>query len=97
MNEAEIYAALSVIFQDVFQRDDLILTPTLSANDVPGWDSFKQVEILIATEKQFGVKLSTDEIDRVTNVGDLVSALAARDRARPGNGGNAGSARATEG
>ena len=78
MTEAEIYAALTVIFQDVFLRDDLVLTPTLSANDVPGWDSFKQIEILIASEQRFGIKLSTREIDRLTNVGDLVSAVAAR-------------------
>jgi acyl carrier protein len=78
MTEAEIYAALTIIFNDVFLRDDLVLTPTLSADDVPGWDSFKQIEILIASEQQFGIKLSTREIDGLTNVGDLVSAVAAR-------------------
>jgi acyl carrier protein len=76
MTEAEIYAALTPIFHDVFLRDDLVLTPTLSANDVPGWDSFKQIEILIATEQHFGIKLSTREVDRLTNVGDLVSLVA---------------------
>jgi acyl carrier protein len=78
MTEAEIYAALTVIFHDVFLRDDLELTPALSADDVRGWDSFKQIEILIATEQHFGIKLSTREIDRLTNVGDLVSAVAVR-------------------
>lgn len=81
MTDAEIYAALTVIFQDVFLRDDLVLTPTLSANDVPGWDSFKQIEILIASEQHFGIKLSSREIDGLTNVGDLVSAVAARNQA----------------
>jgi acyl carrier protein len=76
MTEAEIYAALTPIFHDVFLRDDLVLTPTLSANDVPGWDSFKQIEILIATEQHFGIKLSTREVDKLTNVGDLVSVVA---------------------
>lgn len=81
MTEAEIYSALTVIFQDVFLRDDLVLTPTLSANDISGWDSFKQIEILIATEEHFGLKLSSREIDELTNVGDLVSAVAARNQA----------------
>jgi acyl carrier protein len=81
VTDAEIYAALTVIFQDVFLRDDLVLTPTLSANDVPGWDSFKQIEILIASEQHFGIKLSSREIDGLTNVGDLVSAVAARNQA----------------
>jgi acyl carrier protein len=78
MTEAEIYAALTLIFHDVFLRDDLVLTPTLSANDVPGWDSFKQIEILIATEQHFGIKLKTREMDQLRNVGDLVSLVGAR-------------------
>jgi acyl carrier protein len=41
MTEREIYQALSTIFQDVFLRDDLVLTPALSAKDVEDWDSFK--------------------------------------------------------
>lgn len=76
MSNAEIYAALTVIFRDVFLSDDLVLTPTLNANDVPGWDSFRQIEIIIATEQHFGIKFSTREIDQLANVGDLVAAVA---------------------
>jgi acyl carrier protein len=78
MTETEIYAALSEIFRDVFLRDDLLLTPSLSATDVPTWDSMKQIEILIATEQHFGVKFSSREVDRLTNVGDLVRTLMAK-------------------
>jgi acyl carrier protein len=76
MTNPEIYAALTVIFRDVFLSDDLVLTPTLNANDVPGWDSFRQIEIIIATEQHFGIKFSTREIDQLANVGDLVAAVA---------------------
>jgi acyl carrier protein len=75
MTTAEIYDALTLIFQDVFLRDDLVLKPTLSAKDVPGWDSFKQIEIILATEQHFGIKLTTREVERLTNVGDLVSVV----------------------
>jgi acyl carrier protein len=76
MTNPEIYAALTVIFRDVFLSDDLVLTPTLNANDVPGWDSFRQIEIIIATEQHFGIKFSAREIDQLANVGDLVAAVA---------------------
>jgi hypothetical protein len=33
------------------------------AKDVEGWDSFKQVEIIVATQEAFGVKLTSREID----------------------------------
>jgi acyl carrier protein len=71
MSEAEVYAGLTEIFRDVFLRDDLTLTPELSAADVPGWDSFRMIEIIMAAEERFGVKLSTREIEGLTQVGDL--------------------------
>ena len=76
--EVEIYSALTTIFHDVFLREDLILAPELSAKDVLGWDSFKQIEIIISTEERFGVKFTTREIDNLRCVGDLVAVVAAK-------------------
>jgi acyl carrier protein len=78
LTEAEIYSVLTDIFNDVFIRDDMELTPEMTARDVPGWDSFKQIEIIMAAEERFGVKLQTREIDQIGNVADLVQALAAK-------------------
>ncbi len=71
MQEAELYDQLTEIFRDVFMREDLALTPELTAKDVPGWDSFKQIEIIIAVEEKYGVKFHTRELDSLHNVGDL--------------------------
>ena len=76
MSNAEIYTALTEIFRDVFMNDDMQLTPELSAKDVEGWDSFKQIEIILATEARFGIRLKTREIDNLTCVGDLASVIA---------------------
>ena len=78
MTEPEIYQALTTIFHDVFLRDDLALTPELSARDVPDWDSFKQIEIIIAAEERFGIKFRTREMDSLNNVGDLVQLIASK-------------------
>lgn len=78
MTEAEIYSVLTDIFNDVFFRDDMELKPEMTARDVPGWDSFKQIEIIMAAEERFGVKLQPPEIDQIGNVADLVQALAAK-------------------
>lgn len=78
MDEAEIYPALQEIFRDVFLRDDLALRPELSASDVPGWDSFKQIDIILAVEAKYGIKFSTRELDNLHNVGDLVRVIAAK-------------------
>jgi acyl carrier protein len=78
VNEDEIYSKLTEIFHDVFMRDDIALTPVLTARDVEGWDSFKQVEIIISVEESFGIKASTRELDNLQSVGDLVSLIHAK-------------------
>ncbi len=78
MTEAEIYAALTDIFRETFMNDEMALTPTLSAKEVKGWDSFKQIEIIVAAEERFGIKMSTRELDSLQNVGDLVRVVAAK-------------------
>lgn len=78
MSEAEIYAALGEIFQDVFLTDDIQLHAELSAKDVPGWDSFKQIDIILAVEEKYGIKLNTRELDSLHNVGDLVRVIASK-------------------
>jgi acyl carrier protein len=48
MQAAEIYEGLNEIFRDVFMRD-IALRADLSARDVEDWDSYKQIEIIIAS------------------------------------------------
>lgn len=78
MSETDIYAALGEIFRDVFLKDDIELTPELSAKDVPGWDSFKQIDIILAVEEKYRIKLNTRELDSLNNVGDLVRVITAK-------------------
>jgi acyl carrier protein len=76
MTEAEIYDALTEIFHEVFLRDDLQLQPEMSAKDVSGWDSFKQIDIILAVEEKYKIKLNTRELDSLHNVADLVRVIA---------------------
>jgi acyl carrier protein len=78
VTEAEVYPKLTAILREVFDRDDIEATPTLAADQVEGWDSFKQVEILIAVQEEFSLKFSSRELDSLKNVGDLVSIVVAK-------------------
>ncbi len=71
-SESEIYKILGEIFSDVFLRDDIELKPELTASDVEGWDSFKQIEIVMACEERFRIKFSPLELDSMDSLGDLV-------------------------
>jgi acyl carrier protein len=78
MTEQEIYRGLQRVFDDVFKRHDIRLTPQLSSKDVPGWDSFKQVNLLMGAEEFFQITFDSADVDELTNVGDLVRAVARR-------------------
>jgi acyl carrier protein len=78
MAEADIYASLKNIFQDVFLRDDIVLTPQTTAKDVDGWDSFKQIEIILALEAEYHITFNTRELDSLKTVGDLVRVVASK-------------------
>lgn len=78
MTEQEIYAQLTDIMQDVLMVDDLELHADLSAKDVEGWDSFKMIEIIMAVEAHFGIKVPSQALDKLENVGELVSLIRTR-------------------
>jgi acyl carrier protein len=77
MDEAQIYSRLAEIFEDVFDEENIKITPELSAKDVDGWDSLTHIRLILTIEKTFKIKFSTSEIGRLENVGDLVSLVKA--------------------
>ena len=42
------------------------------------WDSFRQVEIVMAAQEVFNMQFSTRELDSMGNVGDLVRVIAVK-------------------
>ena len=67
---------LTDIFRSLFNQPQLVLTDELTANDVPGWDSFNHVNLMITIEQEFEVSFTADEVASLANVGELRRALA---------------------
>jgi acyl carrier protein len=72
---SEIYEQLTEIFRDLFDDDTLVLRPDITAADVPGWDSFNHVNLIVAVEARFNIKFKTAEIEGLRNVGHLVEVI----------------------
>jgi acyl carrier protein len=72
MQTVAIYERLTELFRDLFADDDIVLGPETTAKDVEGWDSFNHISVLVAVETSFSIKMSTREVDKIANVGDLV-------------------------
>lgn len=78
LDEQVVYDGLQEIFADVFMRDDIVLSPSLTAKDVVGWDSHKQLEIIMATEQRFAMRFTSAEVDGLRSLGELVGVVASR-------------------
>jgi acyl carrier protein len=78
MTEAQVYEKLTELFQDIFMREDLALTPELTAKDVPGWNSFKQIDIMLTVEERFDIQINVHELESLASVGDLAKLILAK-------------------
>lgn len=66
---------VQAIFREVFDDDQLVVTSTTAAKDIPEWDSLAQVKLLISLEEEFCVQFTTQEVAAMRSVGDLTAAL----------------------
>lgn len=73
-----ILSRLNRVFRDFFDDDELTLTPGMTAAEVEGWDSVATVELMIAVEREFGIRLRTGDIASLENVGQLCERIRGR-------------------
>ena len=72
MTKEEVLEQVSNIIRDVLDQPDLPITFDTTADDVEDWDSFNHINIVVATENNFRVKINTAEVEELKNVGELV-------------------------
>lgn len=78
MIEQQIYEQLIPIFREVFDDDELVPTPGMSAKDVAEWDSLSHIRLIVTIERAFNVQFATAEVSSFLNVGHLVQAIHAK-------------------
>ena len=77
MNQADVIAKLQTIFDTIF-LEPVVLTPTISAKDVPEWDSLIHISLMVAVEKEFGVRFRVGEVETTKNVGEFADLILKR-------------------
>ena len=75
MTEPDTLAALTDLFRELFMDDTIVLTPATTADDVDGWDSFTHLNMIVAVESRFRIKMTTAEVEGLTNIGDLITVI----------------------
>jgi acyl carrier protein len=75
MSSDQILPQVRAIMEDVFDIDDLSVTPATTAEDIEEWDSLSHIRLIVAVERKFKIKFKTAEIEGLKNVGDLVDLI----------------------
>lgn len=78
MTREEIFEGLNEVFQDVFDDEDIVVTEDTTSDDIEDWDSLEHINLIVATEKKFGIKFSMSEVTGMKNVGEMADIIEER-------------------
>jgi acyl carrier protein len=78
MDKGEILKTVNDIFIDVLDDENVVLTYGTTANDVEEWDSLNHIQLVVAIEKQFGIRFTSQEIQSWNNIDELIGSISNR-------------------
>ena len=71
----DLYAKLTAVFREVFDNDQIILKPELTADDFFEWDSFNHIRLILTIQHEFGIKFSAAQAVTLNNVGEMIALI----------------------
>lgn len=80
MGTDAILERLGGVFEEVL-GEPVELRAETTAADVEGWDSIVHVMLVLASEREFGVRFESSEIANAANVGEFVALIEAKQAA----------------
>ena len=75
MQREEIEGAVTFILRDLVEDDAFVADTTMTAADLPGWDSFTQVEFVAALESRFDIRLPLAEVETWQTLEDALTTV----------------------
>ena len=78
MQKDAILIKLTEVFREVFDLDDVVITPETVADDIEEWDSLEHISLISAVERTFKMKFKMKEVSTMKNVGEMIDIIAER-------------------
>jgi acyl carrier protein len=78
MNDDLIKERVFKIISAIMNADQSLLNEATTAKEVEGWDSLKHMRLIMALEREFGVKFKPAQIIGMENVGAIIDYLRAK-------------------
>ncbi|MBF0361112.1 MAG: acyl carrier protein [Oligoflexia bacterium] len=73
--EKMIYEKMQSVFVDIFDDNNIKLTPQMTAKDIDDWDSLNHINLIVSLEKEFSIKFAASEVQQLENVGAMVKLI----------------------
>lgn len=77
MDREAIQEKLQSLFRVVFDDNTIELLDAMTAEDVEEWDSLNHINLIVAVEKEFGIRFTTREVYAANTVGEFIDMLQA--------------------
>ena len=75
MTKEEIIKEINNIFIDVLDDDDIVISEATTSDDVDDWDSLNHIHLVVAIEKHFKLRFTSQEIQSWNNVGEMILSM----------------------
>ena len=72
---SDVMSRIQEVFHDVFDDDGLEITRESNAKTVEAWDSLAHINLVIAIEKEFGIKFALGELEGLKDVGGMADLI----------------------
>jgi acyl carrier protein len=75
MDSVQVMKEINKIFVNVLDNESIVLTRETTAADVEDWDSLNHIQLIVAIEKHYKLKFTSQEIRSWKDVGAMCDSL----------------------
>ena len=75
MEKPEVLKKVNEVFIDTLDDESIVLSYDTTADDVEDWDSLNHIQLVVAIEKQFKIRFTSQEIQSWNNVGEMIDCI----------------------
>ena len=72
MTKEEIIKEVNNIFIDVLDNEDIVISESTNSDDIDDWDSLNHIQLVVAIEKHFKLRFTSEEIQSWKDVGEMI-------------------------
>ena len=75
MTREEVFERLNKVFQEEFDDETIEVNDDTTSEDIDDWDSFEHINLIVAVEEEFSIKIPMGKVVTMKNVGEMADII----------------------